>query len=101
MFAGGGSVRVGCASGVDAAVRSCCPSAVVVCAAPFSGSPRLPAAILTGNLLCVHEWYSSRLDYVMLPRSFSQSDTNIPLIRAFAALLRTLDRRIDLKNATV
>lgn len=37
--ASGGSVRVGCAAGVDAAVRSACPGAVVVRAAAFSGPP--------------------------------------------------------------
>lgn len=37
--ASGGSVRVGCAAGADAAVRSACPGAVVVRAAAFSCPP--------------------------------------------------------------
>ena len=59
VLSAGGSVRVGCASGVDAAVRSCCPSAVVLRALSFSGPPhaRLAArtrAVVSGaSALCV------------------------------------------------
>jgi hypothetical protein len=42
-----GSVRVGCAPGVDAAVRSCCPSAVVLRASSFPGPPRARLAART------------------------------------------------------
>lgn len=47
VLAAGGSVRVGCAPGVDAAVRSCCSSAVVVRASSFSGPPRARLAART------------------------------------------------------
>jgi hypothetical protein len=55
----GGSVRVGCAAGVDAAVRSCCSSAVVVRASSFSGPPgarlaaRTCAVVAEASALCV------------------------------------------------
>lgn len=39
VAASGGSVRVGCAAGVDAAVRAACPSVVAVRAASFGGPP--------------------------------------------------------------
>ena len=47
VLSAGGSVRVGYAPGVDAAVRSCCPSAVVVCALSFPGPPRARLAART------------------------------------------------------
>lgn len=47
VLAAGGSVRVGCAPGVDAAVRSYCPSAVVLRASSFSGPPRARLAART------------------------------------------------------
>jgi hypothetical protein len=47
VLSAGGSVRVGCAPGVDAAVRSCCPSAVVVRASSFPGPPRARLAART------------------------------------------------------
>ncbi len=59
VLSAGGSVRVGCASGVDAAVRSCCPSAVVLRASSFPGSPRARLAARTravvsgASALCV------------------------------------------------
>lgn len=51
VVAAGGSVRVGCASGVDAAVRSCCPSAVVLRASSFPGPPRARLAARTGAVV--------------------------------------------------
>lgn len=59
VLSAGGSVRVGCASGVDAAVRSCCASAVVVRASSFPGPPRARLAARTrvvvagASALCV------------------------------------------------
>ena len=59
VLSSGGSVRVGCASGVDAAVRSCCPSAVAVRASSFSGPPgarlaaRTRAVVAEASALCV------------------------------------------------
>ncbi|TCJ19472.1 hypothetical protein E0L93_04825 [Rubrobacter taiwanensis] len=59
VLSAGGSVRVGCAPGVDAAVRSCCISAVVVRASSFSGPPRARLAARTravvagASALCV------------------------------------------------
>jgi hypothetical protein len=59
VLSSGGSVHVGCAAGVDAAVRSCCPSAVVVRASPFPGPPRVRLAARTravvaeASALCV------------------------------------------------
>ena len=61
VLAAGGSVRVGCASGVDAATRSCCPgsASVVVRASSFTGPPRARLAartrtVVTGaSALCV------------------------------------------------
>jgi hypothetical protein len=59
VLSSGGSVRVGCASGVDAAVRKCCPLAVVVRASSFSGPPRARLAARTrvvvaeASALCV------------------------------------------------
>lgn len=62
VFAGlssGGDVRVGCAPGVDAAIRSCCTSAVVVRASSFPGPPRARLAARTravvagASALCV------------------------------------------------
>lgn len=47
----GGSVRVGCAPGVDAVVRSCCPSAAVVRASSFSGPPRARLAARTHSMV--------------------------------------------------
>jgi NAD(P)H-hydrate repair Nnr-like enzyme with NAD(P)H-hydrate dehydratase domain len=47
VLSASGSVRVGCAPGVDAAVRSCCPSAVVVRASSFPGPPRARLAART------------------------------------------------------
>ncbi len=47
VLSAGGSVRVGCAPGVDAAVRSCCPSAVVLRASSFPGPPRARLAART------------------------------------------------------
>lgn len=47
VLAAGGSVRVGCASGAPATVRSCCLSAVVLRASSFSGSPRARLAART------------------------------------------------------
>lgn len=55
----GGSVRVGCASGVDAAVRSCCPSDVVLRASSFPGpsrtrlAARTRAVVAGASALCV------------------------------------------------
>ncbi len=59
VLSAGGSVRVGCAPGVDAAVRGSCPSAVVVRASSFSGPPRARLAARTravvagASALCV------------------------------------------------
>jgi hypothetical protein len=59
VLSSGGSVRVGCAAGVDAIVRSCCPSAIVVRASSFSGPPRVrlaarTSAVVSGaSALCV------------------------------------------------
>lgn len=59
VLSSGGSVRVGCAAGVDAAVRSCCPSAMVVRASSFPGPPRARVAARTravvagASTLCV------------------------------------------------
>lgn len=59
VLSSGGSVRVGCAPGVDAAVRACCPSAVVLRASSFSGPPRVRLAARTravvagASALCV------------------------------------------------
>lgn len=59
VLGAGGSVRVGCAAGVDAAVRSCCPSAVVVRASSFPGPPsarlaaRTRAVVAEASALCV------------------------------------------------
>lgn len=59
VLSSGGSVRVGCAPGVDAAVRSCCLSAVVLRASFFSGPPRARLAARTravvadASALCV------------------------------------------------
>ncbi len=59
VLSSGGSVRVGCAPGVDAAVRSCCPSAVVLRASAFPGPPRARLAARTravvsgASALCV------------------------------------------------
>ena len=59
VLSSGGSVRVGCAPGVDAAVRSCCPSAMVLRASSFSGPPRARLAARTravvagASALCV------------------------------------------------
>ncbi len=59
VLSSGGSVRVGCAPGVDAAVRSCCPAAVVLRASSFSGPPRARLATRTravvaeASALCV------------------------------------------------
>lgn len=61
VLSAGGSVRVGCASGVDAAVRACCPSSalVVVRASSFPGPPRARLAARTravvsgASALCV------------------------------------------------
>ena len=47
VLTAGGSVRVGCASGVDAAVRACCPSADIVRASAFPGPPRARLAART------------------------------------------------------
>ncbi|MGI8911236.1 MAG: hypothetical protein ACR2JR_11890 [Rubrobacteraceae bacterium] len=47
VFSAGGSVRVGCAPGVDAAVRAACPSAVVLRASSFSGPSRVRLAART------------------------------------------------------
>ncbi len=47
VISAGGSVRVGCASGVDATVRSRCRSAVVLRASSFSGPPRVRLAART------------------------------------------------------
>lgn len=49
VLSAGGSVRVGCAPGVDAAVRSCCPSAVVMRASSFPGPPRARLAARTAR----------------------------------------------------
>lgn len=52
-------MRVGCATGVDAAVRSCCPSAVVLRASSFSGpirarfAARTRAVVASASALCV------------------------------------------------
>ena len=51
ILSSGGSVRVGCAAGVDAVVRSCCPSATVVRASSFSGPPRVPLAARTSAVV--------------------------------------------------
>ena len=51
VLSSGGSVRVGCAAGVDAVVRSCCPSATVVRASSFSGPPRVPLAARTSAVV--------------------------------------------------
>jgi len=59
VLAAGGSVRVGCAPGVDAVVRSCCLLAVVVRASSFPGPPRARLAARTrvvvagASALCV------------------------------------------------
>jgi hypothetical protein len=59
VLSAGGSVRVGCAGGVDAAVRACCPSAVVLRASSFPGPPRARLAARTravvsgASALCV------------------------------------------------
>lgn len=59
VLAAGGSVRVGCAPGVDAAVRAACPFAVVLRASSFSGPPRARLAARTravvagASALCV------------------------------------------------
>ncbi len=59
VISAGGSVRVGCASGVDAAVRSRCRLAVVLRASSFSGPPRVRLAARTravvagASALCV------------------------------------------------
>lgn len=59
VLSSGGSVCVGCAAGVDAAVRYCCSSAVVVRASSFSGPPRARLAARTrvvvsgASALCV------------------------------------------------
>ena len=59
VLSSGGSVRVGCAAGVDATVRSCCPLAVVVRASSFPGPPRARLAARTravvagASALCV------------------------------------------------
>ncbi len=59
VLSSGGSVRVGCAPGVDAAVRSCCPPAEVLRASSFSGPPRARLAARTravvagASALCV------------------------------------------------
>jgi hypothetical protein len=47
VMAAGGSVRVGCAPGVDAAVRAACPTAVVFRAASFGGPPAAALAART------------------------------------------------------
>lgn len=47
VLSAGGSVRVGCAPGVDAAVRSCCPSAVVLRASSLPGPARARLAART------------------------------------------------------
>lgn len=47
VLSAGGSVRVGCAPGVDAAVRAACPSAAVLRAASFPGPPRVRLAART------------------------------------------------------
>ena len=47
VLCAGGSVHVGCAPGVDSAVRSCCPSAVVLRASSFPGSLRARLAART------------------------------------------------------
>ncbi len=51
MLSAGGSVRVVCASGVDAAVRFCCPSAVVLRASSFSGPLRARLAARTRTVV--------------------------------------------------
>lgn len=59
VLSAGGSVRVGCASGVDAAVRSCCPSAVVLRVSSFPGpararlAARTRAVVAGASALCV------------------------------------------------
>lgn len=59
VLSAGGSVRVGCATGVDAAVRSRCPSAVVLRASSFSGplrarlAARTRAVVAGASALCV------------------------------------------------
>jgi hypothetical protein len=59
VLSSGGTVRVGCAPGVDAAVRSCCPSAMVVRASSFPGPPgarfaaRTRAVVAGASALCV------------------------------------------------
>lgn len=47
VLSAGGSVRVGCAPGVDASVRAVCPSAVVLRASSFPGPPRARLAART------------------------------------------------------
>lgn len=47
VLSSGGSVRVGCAAGVDAAVRSCSPSVMVVRTSSFPGPPRARLAART------------------------------------------------------
>ena len=59
VLSSGGTVRVGCAPGVAAALRSCCPSAMVVRASSFPGPPRARFAARTramvagASVLCV------------------------------------------------
>ena len=53
VLAAGGSVRVGCAPGVDAAVRFCCPSALVLRASAFPGPPRARLAARTRAVVSV------------------------------------------------
>lgn len=54
----GGSIRVGCARGVDQAVRVCCPSATVLSAASFgqgrwSFAARTKAVVSGASALCI------------------------------------------------
>jgi hypothetical protein len=59
VLSSGGSVRVGCAAGVDAAVCSCCPSVAVVRVSSYPGPPlarlaaRTRVVVAEASALCV------------------------------------------------
>jgi len=62
----GGSVRVGCARGVDLAVRDCCPQATVLFASNFgvgkwSFAKRTKAVVAGSSALCVFPPASDQL----------------------------------------
>ena len=72
VLSSGGSTRVGCAPGVDAAVRSCCPSAVVFWASSFSGSPRTRAVVAGASALWyLEDWIEGPLKGSVAPKTYA------------------------------